>query len=109
MFYYRGPGMTTKRLTPKERKAQILNAALVVAERRGYMNIERSDVAKQAGTSEARVSQLFNTMIQLRKAVMRRAVHVENYTIIAQGLTVKDRQALKAPEEVRIAAVAAIL
>jgi len=98
-----------KRLDPKDRKALILDAAIKVAERKGYMQMERADIAKQAKVSPARVSQLFETMPQLRRAVMRYAVHTENYTVIVQGLSIKDKQALKAPEEVRIAAVAAIL
>ena len=99
----------SKRLNPKDRKAEILHAALLVAELKGYSHIQRSDVATAAGVSPARVSQLFNTMVQLRRAVMRHAIKTRHHKIIAQGLAVGDKQALKAPQELKQAAVATML
>ena len=98
-----------KRLDPKERKAQVLAAALHVAARDGYTQMQRADIAARAKVSPARVSQLFNTMPQLRRAVMRHAVKVENHKVIAQGLAANDKHAIKAPENVKRAAVEAML
>lgn len=94
----------SKRLNPKARKAQILTAAIQVAERKGYMNIQRADVAEQAGVSPALVSHIFTTMPKLRRAVMRYAVRTENCKVVLQGLAVNDSQALKAPHMLRVAA-----
>lgn len=99
----------SKRLDPKLRKEQILAAAMVIAVRKGYMHVQRDDVADLADVSPARVSQLFNTMPQLRRAIMRNAVKTKHLVVIAQGLACRDKQALKAPVEVRKAAAAAMV
>jgi len=93
-----------KRLGGKERRDEILKAALKVSARVGFNNIERADVARVAKCSEALVSSYFGTMQQLKKSVMRAAVVQENLIIIAQGLAIKNPHALKAPPEIRSAA-----
>ena len=96
-------------LKPKVRKEQILAAAVVVAERDGYLHMRRIDVAEVAQCATGSVSRYFNTMHQLRRAVMREAVQTGNHAIIAQGLIAKDKQAMKASEEVKQAALSAAM
>ena len=96
------------RMKPKERRAQILGAALVVAARIGYNRMGRSDIAAEAGVSDALVSKYFNTMLQMQRATLRRAVKVEHHTVIAQGLIAKDRIVMKIPDELKQAALAAV-
>ena len=98
-----------ERLSKSERRAQILQAAVTLAEKVGYMQIQRADVAKAAGIVPARVSQLFNTMPQLRRAVMRCAIRTNNCTVICQGLSIGDKQALKLSPNQRYAAIQALV
>ena len=79
-----------KRLAPQDRKAAILAAALILAEKQGYQKITRESVATQARVSPALVSHYFNAMDDLRAAVMREAVRVENLAVVLQGITAKD-------------------
>lgn len=93
-----------------ERKSQILNAALRVAERPGgWTNLTRLAVAKEAGCSEALPSVYFGTMKQFRRAIMREAIRVGNHKVIAQGVVSHDTVAMKAPADVRQAALATLI
>jgi len=83
--------------------------AMALAGRTGYNNIKRSDIASAAGVAEGLVSRYWGTMVQLRRAVMRRAVSESNLLIIAQGLAGGDAQARKVPESVRREAVSQLL
>lgn len=96
------------RMNPKERRAQILGAAVVVAARLGYMQMKREDIAGEAGVSDALVSKYFNTMVQMRRATLRRAIKIKNHAVIAQGIIAKDGITLKVPEELKAAALASI-
>lgn len=90
--------MTRTRLKPEVRRDQILTAAIEVAKRDGFANITRDAVATHAGVSNGQVNHMFNTMTQLRRAVMRAAVHREILPIVAAGLAGGDSEAHKAPE-----------
>jgi len=71
------------RLNPKDRKQQILAAAVAVATEQRTLNVTRLDVSIRAGVSEALVSRYFNTMHQLRRSMVRYAVHEANVPITA--------------------------
>jgi AcrR family transcriptional regulator len=94
-----------ERLTPKQRRVQIMDAALDVAERMGYHQMRREDIATKADVSNALVSKYFGTMKQMRRAVMRHAIKVERYKIIVQGLAMNDPTAKKADTEIKIKAL----
>lgn len=98
-----------KRLDPKVRKAQLIDAALQVAETHGYANMRREDIANHAEVSEGLISLYFNTMPQLRRAVIRHSIRQRNLTVLAQGLVNRDPHALKAPKEIRQAAFASLM
>jgi AcrR family transcriptional regulator len=95
-------------LKSADRKEQILETALRLAEKMGYTNITRAGVADAAGVAPSLVSHYFTTMGKMKRAVMRQAVKRAVLSIVAQGLTLKDDQALKAPEELRARAAASL-
>ncbi len=87
-----------------DRKTQIINAAVSEAKAHGYRKLTRAGVAARIGISEALVSHHTGTMVSLKRDVMRAAIRDGILSIIAEGLADKDKQARKAPEELRIAA-----
>ena len=108
--------MTTQK-PQKERRAQILDAALSLAAADGYTRLTRDRVARLAAISPALVSRRWSTMAQLKRAVMREAIRQAGaivapshgvLSIIAQGIALGDPEARRAPEAVQTAALAAI-
>lgn len=97
-----------QRLKPKDRKQQILDAALLIAERKGYMNVTRQDIGEAVGCVNATITYHFTTMRQLQRDMMRAAVRERKLVIISQGIVARDPHALKAPEDVRKEAMAAM-
>jgi AcrR family transcriptional regulator len=91
-----------RRLSPDERKAQILDYAVSLAVEAGYRNIKGTEVAKGAGLqSHGLISHYFGTTEQLRQAVMDRAIETENLEIILQGIVSRDSKAMTVPEELK--------
>jgi len=90
-----------KRMLPNDRRAEILVAALNVAERTGFNQLTREQVAIKAGCAESLVSVYFGTMIKLKRDIMRVAVRQRNLTVIAQGLAVGDKHAKKADKSLQ--------
>lgn len=101
--------MTNKRFKPEIRKEEILKAALVLANDRGYANVTRDEIADMVGISGPAVQYHFSTMKQLRRELMRYAVKVEHLHVVAQGVSARDAQALKAPEELRCRALQSLM
>ena len=75
-----------KRLKPEVRRDQILAVAIDIAIKQGYNHVTRERIAEQANISTGLVNRVFNTMAQLRRAVMRAAIHSELLPIVAAGL-----------------------
>lgn len=97
--------MTQKRLKTEIRQESILNTALLLATCRGYMNITRDEIADLAKLSGTTVQYHFKTMANLRTQLMRYAIIKRNPVVVAQGLSVKDPQALKADDELKRLAI----
>jgi AcrR family transcriptional regulator len=97
--------MKSKRLDPEDRRAEILAAAVKLAERDGYQNITRRDIAGKARVSESLVSHYFNPMFRMYRAVMVEAVKTENLQVIAQGLVAGDVAARKVPTALKFRAL----
>lgn len=91
--------MTNTRLAPKDRRAQILQSALQVAEKNDRFTVD--DVAKSAGITVPLIFHYFGTKTKLLRAVMRAAVEQENVPIVARGLVLGDPHARKASPELR--------
>lgn len=86
---------------PKERKEEILKAALSLAVEVGYQNIRRDAVAEKAKCATGTVNLHYNTLVQLKRAVMRRAIKDRNDVVIMQGILAKDPESLKLSNEVK--------
>lgn len=101
--------MSHKRLEDRERKQQILAAALTLAANPGGLNaLRRNTVAAAAGCSDGLVSMHFGTMSNFRRAVVREAVRTQNLPVIAQALAAGDTAALKAPDNLKAEAIASL-
>ena len=97
------------RLKAAVRREQILKAAVAVAERDGLYRMTREQVALKAKVAAGLVNWYFGTMQQLRRAVMHHAVNHEILRIVAHGVINKDPQAMKAPENLRNAALTSVM
>lgn len=80
---------------------KILAAAMVQARADGYQWITREVVAASAGVSTGMVNQVFKTVRDLKRAVLREAVTTEDLAIVAQGLADRHEIALNAPPELK--------
>lgn len=104
------PGINpmTKRIRrlPKERKQELLQVALALAERHGYLNVSRAAIAAKCGVSESLLSHYFGTMPQFRRTLMRYAVEQESLLVVAQGLITRSPHALKASDDLKARACA---
>lgn len=93
------------RMKLEPRREQILAAAMQIATSTGYNSLTRDGVAHLAGVATGTVNHVFDTMRQLRSAVMCCAVtrakrhnSPELRLIIAQGLAEGDSVAHGAPD-----------
>ena len=96
--------MKRQRQQPDDRRPTILSAAITLARQDGYTRISRDSIAAAAGCSPGLVSHYFNTMVQLRRAIMGEALRVRCPILIAQGLVARDSRAMGADDELRRAA-----
>ncbi len=97
-----------RQLTPGTSKPVIVQAALTVAVKYGFLNLTQERVAKQAGCSYGIITLRCGTMTALRRDVMRAAVAAQCLPVIASGLAIKHPSALKAPKPLRDAAAATL-
>lgn len=89
----------------KDRKADLLAAAVRLAEREGLANLRRDAIAVEAGVAFSLVTLRLGTMAQVKRAVMRDAIRNERLALVGQGLAMRDPHALKAPAELKDRAV----
>lgn len=94
--------------TASDRTRELLAVALRLAAAQGWQSVTREDIALAAGVSPALVSARLGTMDAMRRSVMRAAVAQRVVAVVAQGLALKDRQAMKADETLRRQAAAYI-
>jgi AcrR family transcriptional regulator len=97
------------RMTPKDRRADLMAHALAAAEKVGYLQLTRHDIAERAGVTDNLVTHYFGTMDNLRRDVMRAAIKACNSRIVGQGLAMGDKHARKAPEALRAKALAGMM
>lgn len=88
--------------------ASILEAAIAEALVDGYQWITRAGVAQRAGVSAGTVSNAYNGMRALKRAVMHEAVKRPIPIIVAQGLADGSDIARDAPPAVKEAARATL-
>lgn len=90
------------------RKEQIMNACLKLARKHNYTSVTRPMIADACGCSEGTVARIIGTMTQLDRNIMRHAIAKEDLIVLAQGLATKNKHALKASDELKIAAAEAL-
>ena len=93
-------------MRPADRTDALLTTALQLAARHGYHTLTRESIALAAGVSPALVSARLGTMDAMRRSVMRAAVTRRCVGVVAQGLSVRDKHAMKADKELRALAAA---
>ena len=86
-------------------RTNILKSCLALASTHGYRNITRDQIAIKADVTPSLISYHLGTMLELRRHMMREAIRTENLPVLAQGIASKDKHALKAPPEMRAAAI----
>jgi len=97
------------RLHPDKRRADILEAALTLADRDGWLTLTRDNVAQAAGVSPGLVSFYFVAFDLLRAEVMQTAVERGVLRVVAEGIAARQSDALAAPLELRQAAFNSML
>jgi AcrR family transcriptional regulator len=98
----------TKRLPPALRGEQLLETALKVATQHGLAYTTREMVATAAGVSAGLITARLGQVKEMRKRIMRAAVHRSILPLVAEGLAMRDKYALAAPEPLRLAAAASL-
>lgn len=79
------------------RRERILEAALALAEEKGFREFTRAEVAERAAIALTSINAAFGTMNALRCAVMSAAIERQRLAVVAQGLAVHDPVAEAAP------------
>ena len=98
----------SKKMAVADRKKQLLEVALKLAEKHGYTALSRIQIANAAGVSETLPTLHFKSMPLFRKALMRAAIAAGNLKILAQGLALQDPIARKAPADLKEKALATL-
>lgn len=101
--------VSKKRLSKDVRKDHILRVALKLAKEYGYTSVTRNVLSERAGVSAGLVTHYFSSMVQLKRALMRAAVEHEIPEIVAQGLAMGDKNAQKAPAELKALAATVLV
>ena len=99
------PVESDQRMTPGDRRRQLMDIALKLSSEHGYKNITVKQISDAAGVGHTLYAHYFGNLNQLRVDVMRAAVKQSILPVIAQGLVVKDPQAMKASPELRARAI----
>lgn len=86
-------------------KSTMLDAAIKLAEEKGYDKVTREEIAKKLNVATGTVHNRLGTMRQLKKEIVRKAMRTGNSTIIVQAIANKDPHIKKLPPEVRKAAL----
>lgn len=100
--------MMQKRMKPKDRKAEILSAAVAAAQALGFTRFRLVDVAAKANCSTALVIIYWSTMEQIRRAVMREAIRIEALPILAVGIAIDDPRCRKMSHDLAQRAIASL-
>lgn len=95
---------TRTRQTGPDRKANILQAAIRLAERDGFVALSRDNVAREAKVSGGLVLYFWFAMDELKKAVVQHAIATEHLPILVQSMAMGNPVALAAPRKLRQAA-----
>lgn len=90
------------------RKDHILEEALKLSESEGFAKLSRDKVAELCGIKGSLIHYHFVSMENFKRDIMLLAIKLENLSVIAEGLAIRDVYAKKAPQELKERALAAI-
>ena len=82
--------MSSKRYTKDERRAKILDAAMLVARYGNMYTMTLREVAEKADVTHALISHYFGSIGGLRTAVLSAALVTEDATIVMQAIFNKE-------------------
>lgn len=86
--------MTRIRLQPDDRKQQLMEAALVLANKYGIKALTRVAIAAETGTTDGLVNRYFGNRAKMRAEVIAEAVKRKHVRTVAwaltQGFAIKD-------------------
>jgi AcrR family transcriptional regulator len=85
-------------------KQAILDAAVQIADRKGFRAVTRIAVAERAKVAEGTVSYHFKSMARLRDAIVVAAVKHRHVGVLAKALADGHRLAKAAPKDLKDAA-----
>ena len=97
------------RLDPALRKDQIILKALELSHQRGYVNIHFDDIAKELDISAQGIKHYYPSIDILRDTLMEKAIALDNYSLITQGVVNCHPMALALDMETKTKAVHATL
>ncbi len=101
--------VSKKRLSKDVRKDHILRVALKLSKEHGYTSVTRNMLSDTAQVSPGLITHYFASMVQLKRAIMRAAVEHKIPEIVAQGLSMGDKNAQKAPAELKALAATVLV
>ena len=90
------------------KKPQLTEIALELAEINGYRNVTRDQIAERAGVATGTVSLHLGTMNQLRRTIIRHALKEGKNRIIAEAIIACDPHIKRLTKEERHAALTAV-
>ena len=79
--------------------------ALNLAENSSYIQVKREQIARAAGTSASTVNYVIGGPEEIREAILKKAVELENVTVVAQALALRHPLAVAAPTLLKARAV----
>lgn len=92
----------TAHVPTADRTRDLLAVALRLAAAEGWRKLTRESIARSAGVSPALVTLRLGTADAIRRSVMRAAVRDRCVAVVAEGLALRDKQALRADESLRL-------
>ena len=84
------------------KKEKILRACLACAEKHGFNNMTRQQIAELAKVPESLVSYYLGSMENTRSVAMLEAIQKENLNVLSQGLAFSHPVANKAPLHLKV-------
>lgn len=102
-------GVNKKRISKEQRKDELLDIAMKLSEEKGFNKVTWADLAEAGGVSLGLLVYHFGTIVAFRRTIMRAAISRRNLNILAQGLTIKDEHAKKAPTALKQEAISLLL
>lgn len=89
-----------RKMRPEDRKAQILEAGVLLSEKHNYLLLQGGQVAADLGIALGLPFMYFGTTDGLRKSVMKEAIRTNNVTLIMQMMANREKIVKKAPPEI---------